>query len=135
MNRAIFGGSLLSVIILLIGTFAWPSSLVMELASTSAVATTFRILMAASLLLVLFTSPPRHLYVRIAMGAVAALFLVVALAMSLGNSMHLLDVILFFQLGSALGIEALEFNDDELEERTKNLHKLYKTQSRAAHAK
>lgn len=125
MNRALFSGSLLCVIFLLVGTFAFPSSMVMELASTSAMATIFRVLMAAILITVLFTSPPRRLAIRLAMGSMATVLLIGGVAMSLGNSMHMLDVLLFLELGCALGIEALEFNDDEIETRTLYYHQMY----------
>ena len=127
MNRALFSGSLVCVTFLLIGTFMFPSSMVMELASTSALATVFRVLMAAMLITVLFSSPPRRLLVRAAMGGMALVLLVSGVVLSLANSMHLLDVLLFFELGCALGIEALEFNDDEVEQETERFHEMYHT--------
>ena len=127
MNRALFSGSLVCVTFLLIGTFMFPSSMVMELASTSALATVFRVLMAAMLITVLLSSPPRRLLVRAAMGGIALVLLVSGVVLSLTNSMHLLDVLLFFELGCALGIEALEFNDDEVEQKTERFHEMYHT--------
>lgn len=134
MNRAIFGGSLVCVLFLLVGTFAFPSSMVMDLASTSVLITIFRIVMAVVLVGVLVTSPPRKLLGRLVMGGMAVALLALGFALSLGNSMHMLDVILFWELGCALGLEALEFNDDELAARTKQLHKSYETLQQTAAA-
>jgi hypothetical protein len=126
MKRLLFTGSLLCIIFLLIGTFAFPDSMIMELASMSLATTIFRGIMAAVIITVLFTLPPRRMFVRLAMGSAAVSLLVSGLILCFSNSMHLLDVLLFLELGCSLGIEALELNDDEIVRDTERLQELYK---------
>jgi hypothetical protein len=76
MKRLLFTGSLLCIIFLLIGTFAFPDSMIMELASMSLATTIFRGIMAAVIITVLFTLPPRRMFVRLAMGSAAVSLLV-----------------------------------------------------------
>lgn len=121
MNRTIFAGSLASIIILLIGTFAFPASMLMWLASISLPYTIFRVIMVGALVGVLLTNPPRRRDVRAGMGALSLILISCGLALALGNSVHLLDILLFMELGFAFGLEALEFNEEELDERIMRL--------------
>jgi len=122
MNRTIFGGSLASVIFLIAGTYLFSNSPIMWLASTSLGYTIFRCLVAVALVVVLVTNPPRRLIVRALMGTLAAVMAGWGIALILGDSMHLLDIILFLELGFAFGLEALELNEEEIDERIEQLH-------------
>jgi hypothetical protein len=117
MNRLIFGGSLASALFLIIGTYVFPSSDMMWLASTSLAYTVVRCAMVAVLLVVLFTDPPRKIAVRLLMGAAAATLVGWGSALIASDSMHVLDVVLFLEVGFAFGLEALELNEEEVEER------------------
>lgn len=125
MKQTVFFGSLLSVIFLLLGTYVFPTDIIMWFASTSWIFTVLRLLMAVVLILVLCTTPPRELYMRLAMGAAALISLGAGVGIAMSDSLHVLDIILFIQLGIVLGLEALEFNEDELAEKTRTLQKQY----------
>lgn len=121
MNKTIFGGSLASVIFLIIGSFIFPSSPIMWLTNASVAYTIVRFLMAALLITVLVTNPPRRLSVRLSMGGMALALIGWGIVLSVTNSMHLLDIVLFLEVGFAFGLEALELNEEEIDERTERL--------------
>lgn len=125
MNKAIFGSALLCTVFLIIGTYAFPTDLIMWFASTSVVFTIFRVVMAGMLLAVLATNPPRHIYMRIAMGSMSLALTCLGLGMFFTDSLHILDVVLFMVLAAAFGLEALEFNEVELEEKVVALREQY----------
>ncbi len=131
MKRLFFAGALVSVLFLLIGTYLFPADVVMWFASTAPSFTLVRTSMALILLVVLFTTPPRSLRVRLLMGFASVAFTGAGLAVSLSDSLHILDIILFFQLGIALGIEALELNEDELSDEVLALREQYARQQAA----
>ena len=128
MNKTLFSGSLVCVITLMFGSVLFPHNLLMELAGTSVTVNFFRGVVAVILLAVLFTSPPRRWALRAGMGIFAITLMVIGVMTSFGNSMHLLDAILYLQLSCALGMEALEFNEDELLHQTSGFQDLYKQQ-------
>lgn len=113
MDRAIFGGSLASVVFLLAGTYLFPSSPVMWLAGTTIAYTIFRLIMAEMLLLVLFTKPPRKWYIRAAMGVMSVALVLWGVALMVQGSYKLLDMVLFIELGLAFGLAALEVTETE----------------------
>lgn len=115
MNRFIFGGALASVVFLIVGTYVFPTSMIMWFASLSIPYTVFRFLMVGLLLAVLFTEPPRRAAVRALMGGLAVLLVAWGVALSVGDSMHMLDIIIFFQLAFVFGIEALELSEEEVD--------------------
>jgi hypothetical protein len=129
MGKLIFSGSLFSVIFLMVGTYLFPNQPVMWLAGTSLFYTVLRAMMAVTLLAVLFTEPPRKLYIRLIMGLLGAALVGIGLAMSMSETMHILDVLLFLEVGVAFGIEALEFTDEELAENEERWHERYLDQA------
>lgn len=121
MNKTIFGGSLASVIFLIVGSFVFPSSPIMWLASTGIIYSVIRFLMAALLIAVIVSNPPRRRSIRLAMGGMGAFLVAWGLLLAVTNSMHLLDIVLFLEVGIAFGLEALELNEEEIDERTERL--------------
>ncbi len=113
MDKAIFGGSLASVVFLLTGTYVFPHSPIMWLAGTSLTYTIFRLVMTGMLLIVLFTNPPRKMFVRIAMGIVAVVLTGWGIDLMWQGSYKLLDMILFVELGIAFGLAALEVTESD----------------------
>lgn len=125
MKKGVFIGSLLSTIFLVIGTYAFPTDPLMWLAGISVGYTILRAILVLALLAVLFTEPPRRLYMRIIMGSAALMLIGTAVVLSSGNSMHILDIILFMEVGIALAIEALELNAEELQAQANKLQAQY----------
>jgi amino acid transporter len=128
MNRLVFSGSLACVIFLLVATYAFPTNSILWLAGTTTGYTIFRFAMAGMLLAVLFTAPPRRMYMRVLMGSLGLILVGCGVWLSLGDSMHLLDIVLFLELGIAFGIEALEFTEDELQSKIGVLQQQYAQQ-------
>lgn len=116
MDKAIFSGSLISVLFLLVGTFLFPHSPIMWLAGTTLAYTIFRAIMAAMLLAVLFTTPPRKMLMRLAMGVLAVVLAGWGVGLIMQGSYKLLDIVLFVELGIAFGVAALEVSDEEAEQ-------------------
>ena len=114
MDKAIYGGSFASVVFLLAGTYLFSGSPIMWLAGTSLAYTIFRIIMAVMLLTVLVTTPPRKLYVRIAMGILAVVLVGWGIGLLMQGSYKILDMILFVELGLAFGLGALEITDEDV---------------------
>jgi hypothetical protein len=114
MDKAIFGGSLACVLFLIAGTFLFPTSPIMWLAGTSVAYTIFRVIMAGMLLIVLFTTPPRKLFVLLAMGVMAMVLAGWGIELMLQGSYKLLDMIMFVELGIAFGLAALEVTNEDV---------------------
>jgi hypothetical protein len=129
MNKAIFGGALACVLFLLVGTFMFPTNSIMWLAGTALPYTIFRIIAAIGLAAVLITNPPRKMHMRVAMGVVAAILTAVGVGIGASDSVHVLDMVLFILLGIAFAIEALEFNEEELEASVLELREEYARQA------
>jgi hypothetical protein len=125
MNKAIFSCSLACVLFLLVGTYAFPTNPVMWLAGTTLTYTIFRIITAVALVAVLFTNPPRKWYMRTFMGIVAVALASAGIAIGAADSVQVLDMVLFLELAVAFGIEALEFNEDELQSDILSLREKY----------
>jgi hypothetical protein len=125
MNRLVFAGSLACVLFLLVATYAFPTNSILWLADTSTIFSAFRVGMALVLLAVLCSAPPRHIYARLSMGILSLGLLVAGVVSCLSATTYILDTVLFFALGASLGIEALEFNEDELEQKVHTLHVEY----------
>ena len=122
MNKLIFGGSLAGALFLIAGTFIFPTSSIMWLASTSLAYTVFRFMLAGLLLAVLFTSPPRKLILRALMGGMGVLLVALGTGLIIGDSTHILDIILFLEAGIAFGIEALELDESEYQDRIQRMY-------------
>lgn len=114
MDKAIFGGSLASVVFLLTGTYVFPHSPIMWLAGTSLTYTIFRLVMTGMLLIVLLSNPPRKMFVRIAMGIIAVVLTGWGIDLMWQGSYKLLDMILFVELGIAFGLAALEVTETDV---------------------
>lgn len=115
MEKAVYGGSLASTAFLLAGTYLFPASPIMWLAGMSLAYTIFRLVMVAMLVTVIFTTPPRKMFIRFAMGVLAAVLVSWGVALMLQGSYKLLDMILFVELGIAFGLGALEVNEADTE--------------------
>ena len=117
MNKLLFGGALACTIFLIAGTYFFPDDITMSLASTSGWYTAARVGIAVLLVAVIVSAPPRSLALRLAMAGVAAGLGAWGILLTVGETMHLLDVVLFLTLASAFGLESLELNEEELYER------------------
>lgn len=80
----------------------------MWFASTSVHYQIIRGILIASLLVVLFSHPPRALYFRWFIGGLSLGLIIIAIASVLTYSMNLLDMIVFIETAIILGVEALE---------------------------
>lgn len=129
MNKAIFGGALACVLFLLAGSYFFPDNSILWLAGTSTPYIVFRAVVAVMLFAVLVTNPPRKLYMRLLMGVIALTLVGAGVTIAVSDSVQLLDMTLFILLGIAFGIEALEFNEDELNERVLKLRETYAQQA------
>jgi putative Ca2+/H+ antiporter (TMEM165/GDT1 family) len=129
MNKAIFSCALGCVLFLIAGTYLFPNNPVMWLAGTTLPYTIFRALAAVALITVLVTNPPRKLYMRIFMGFASVVLLLAGLGVGASDSVQILDMMLYLILGVSLGIEALEFNEEELEASALTLRQEYVRQS------
>jgi hypothetical protein len=125
MNKAIFSCSLVCVLFLLVGTYAFPSNPIMWLAGTSMTYVIFRVITAVALVAVLLTNPPRQWYMRMFMGLVAVALATAGITIGVSDSVQILDMVLFLELAVAFGIEALEFNEEELQADILSLREKY----------
>jgi hypothetical protein len=132
MNKAIFSCALACVLFLIAGTYLFPNNPVMWLAGTTLPYTVFRALAAVALITVLVTNPPRRLYMRIFMGSAALVLLLAGLGVGASDSVQILDMMLYLILGISLAIEALEFNEEELEASVLTLRAEYVRQTAPA---
>lgn len=125
MNKAIFSCSLVCVLFLIVGTYAFPNNPIMWLAGTTLPYVIFRVIIAIALIAVLVTNPPRKLYMRWLMGLIAIALASTGVAIGASDSVQILDMVLFLELGVAFGIEALEFNEDELQSAVLSFREKY----------
>jgi len=65
------------------------------------------------------------MYMRLFMGAVGLVLFSVGVGIGASDSVQILDMILFMLLGIAFAIEALEFNEEELEASVLTLREEY----------
>lgn len=122
MEKAVFLGGFVSAGFLIVGTYVFPTSLLMWFASTSGFYVVARALLMVLLLGVLLSAPPRKVWMRMVMGIVALGLAGWGIGLAMTDSMHILDMIVFLEAGIAMGIEALEFTEEELLARAAQLH-------------
>lgn len=67
-----------------------------------------RVVLIALLFGLLFTTPPRSMRFRVALGVVSVVLLFGSAAMLLGYQMKILDAVIFLEIAIICGIEALE---------------------------
>lgn len=108
MDKAVYSGMVLISLVLIAGSYWFPDSAAMWLASTSILMNIARGIIAALMLGLLFTNPPRRREFRIVLGIAAAGFLVAALERAYGGSVLVADALLFMGAGVSFGLAALE---------------------------
>lgn len=108
MSKLVLLLSLLGIGILLIFGIVSPDSPVMWMASTSDNFTWLRVAMIIILLSLLFTHPPRNVYLRAVVGAIAVTVSGWALFETYANHMELLDTLSLLEVSVTTGITVLE---------------------------
>ncbi len=110
MGKVLLFLSLLSLIVVGIGTIVAPNNSMFWLATNSAAFQHVRILVGTLLAIQLVTRPPRHVWFRILAGSIAVFTGIWAVQLTYNYHMQLLDTLAF--LGAACGIfaTALERN-------------------------
>lgn len=108
MDKALYAASFLLAVVLITGNALAPNSTFMWLASTSMLMDVFRLIVAALMLGLLFTEPPRSMAFRLALGLGGVLFGSLAAAPILSGGINLLDVLLFASASVCFLLAAVE---------------------------
>lgn len=108
MKKTLIVGTILLTTALLVSGTYFPNSPVMWLAGTSIGFEIIRAGLIVILAVLLFSHPPRALYLRYIIGAVAAALGVATVTLVLNYTINLFDMIIFIETAIIFGIEALE---------------------------
>jgi hypothetical protein len=122
MGKVVIFLSLVSLVILQVGSMVLATSPIMWLASATVPYEVVRGVLAILLLALLVTHPPRQVALRTLVGLTAAGVLVSALWLTYANQMLLLDSLSMSAAGVSMAIAAFELNDSEQQATTKALH-------------
>lgn len=112
MKKSLIVGTILLTASLLVGGIWFPNIPLMWLAGTSLDFTIVRIASIAILAVLLFSNPPRALYVRYIIGASGVLLAALTVGFLLTFHINLVDAIVFGEIATILGIEALELPEN-----------------------
>ncbi len=110
MGKILLFLSLLSLIIVGVGTTVAPDNSMFWLATNSSTFQHVRILVGAMLAIQLVTRPPRHVWFRIFAGSVAVFTGIWAVQQSYNYHMQLLDTLAFMSAACGVFATALERN-------------------------
>lgn len=124
MGRMLLLLSIISLLILGIGTDKMPADSMFWLASGTLYFQIVRAILITSLLLQVFTSPPRRVKLRLLTGIVAAVVGIWTLQATLSFSMPILDTLAFLGSCVALMLTALERNNS-LTNKAKSTYSTY----------
>lgn len=128
MNRNLTGISVFLVALLFFGGLFFPESPIMWLASTSDGYAVVRAGIAAILIALLYTHPPRSKNFRLLLSVASLAFGTWAAILTMQSSMFVLDIFVFLQTAVVFAIAAIEFqprseqphsSDDDSEEKQK----------------
>ena len=125
MGKVIPALSLLGLAILFTFGLVNPASPVMWLASTSLGFAAVRFTLMLLLATLIITNPPRHTYVRVILSLFSVILVMWSLSATYQNHMKFLDTFAFIAAAITAGLAALELDEFEEVEETK--------QSSAAH--
>lgn len=112
MGKLLLFLSLLSMVILLIGSVLAPESSTMWLASTSLSYDIARLIFSGGLIALLLTKAPRKMLVRVITGVMAFVIVILSLYMTYQGSIKLLDGMSFAAAALSMGVAALEVGYD-----------------------
>jgi hypothetical protein len=112
MGKAVLLLSFIGLTILFIFGITDPTSPVMWLASTSGNFAVLRIVMMTALAALLFSHPPRNVYLRALVGVLAFSLVGWCLNATYANEMKILDTMSILQFCISAGIVVLELEDE-----------------------
>jgi hypothetical protein len=108
LGKMIVALTIVFVTLLFIGGIYYPNTLEMSLADTTMPYTILRGVIILLLISILVTNPPRSLVLRGIIGAWSLILAGESLQIFYNYEVRLLDAIVFMQVATILGIEALE---------------------------
>lgn len=108
MKRLIITGTIALVAAMLIGPHINNDALFSELWSSQLAYDAIRVALIATLLMLVFSKPPRSTHFRALLSVMAVVLLASAPAMLLHYQMKLLDAVVFVQIAIIFAIEAAE---------------------------
>lgn len=108
MKKTLIVGTILLTASLLIGGVYHPNFPLMWLAGTSIEIQAIRAGLIVILGVLLFSNPPRMLYFRFAIAAVAAVLSIATVELLVTYQINLIDAVVFMEIAVIFGIEALE---------------------------
>lgn len=121
MKKLLIVGTMLLVSALFIGTLYFPNAPLMWLAGTSIGYEVLRGVAIVLLGTLLFSNPPRALYIRYTIGASAAVLGIATTVLAVTYAIQLIDTIVFMEVAVIFGIEALELPVEQTVKATKQL--------------
>lgn len=108
MHKTLTTGAIIMITLLLAGSWFFPLSPVMWLASTSIVDICLRIGLLFMLIGLYFTDPPRHIVFRYVLGGAAVLLGLFTLISFYDNQIQLLDTLVYLESAVLFALAALE---------------------------
>lgn len=107
-KKLIIAATMVLIATFLFGTIYKPDTPLMLFAGDGVIFTVIRSILLVMLGVLLFTNPPRRLWVRHVLGAAAIVTLTMATTMVLHYMLPIADAMIMVQASVILGIEALE---------------------------
>lgn len=108
MKKTLIVGTILLTTTLLVSGTYFPNSPIMWLAGASLGFEIIRAGLIIILAILLFSHPPRALYFRYTIGAIALALCIATVALAVDYKINLFDMIIFIETAIIFGIEALE---------------------------
>lgn len=108
MDKAVYSGTILICLVLVVGSGWFPDNAAMWLASTSVLMNIARAAVVMLMIGLLVTNPPRRLAFRALLGVAALGFLTAAMSRIYSGSIQLVDALIFLEVAISFGLAALE---------------------------
>ena len=108
MTKSVYWGSLLIIAALVAGSLWMPNSFVMTFVSTSTTMVVARLVLAAMMVALIVTNPPRSHALRATLAVASAFFAAWAIQYSLSGTIALADAVLFLHASISFALAALE---------------------------
>jgi len=127
MKETLIIGTMLFTAVLLFGGIYFPNSPLMWLASTSLWFEIIRAGLIVMLGILLFSKPPRALYLRCAFGAIALVLGIVTVMFLVTYKINLIDAVVFIEIAVIFCLEALEATEEHpiaLASKQSNAHQI-----------
>lgn len=112
MKKMLIVATMLFTASLMIGSVYFPDTPFMWFAGTSLNLELLRALLIALLTVLLFSNPPRALYIRYTIGMVAIILPLIVTTLAVQYHLHIIDALVFMEVAVIFGLEALETNPD-----------------------